>query len=560
MSDSGSQPRPRWNEAAPGTAPGLLMLLLALPTLLPVGAALLTLFDPWSSHWPHLLRVVLPDVARNTLLLMVLVASLAGLIGTGLAWLMARYAFPGSRLLHAALLLPLAMPGYVLGFVAIAGLDYAGPLQHALRGMLDTSAPLWQVRSLTGAAVVLSLTLYPYVYLIAYNAFRSISSCTLEVAASLGQTAVFRRIALPLALPWIAGGLLLVSMEVLADFGTVALFNVNTFTTAIYKSWFGLFSLDAALQLATILILLALALGWAHRRMQRRGRMSQDGSQALPTITLRGGRACAASLGLSLFVLLVAGLPLITLAWWSWSHVQVELDPRYGEWLGRSLLLAFGTAALLTLVALLMGYIERRHTAAPVRALARTATLGYALPGTVLAVGLYAPLAGLERQLAGLLTPGWATQSLIVVLLGYWGRFLAVAHTPITQQLARITPSLDDVSRSLGLNGLQVLNRVHRPMISGALASAAALLIIDIIKEMPITLMTRPAGWDTLATRVYELTAEGEYTRAALPALTIVLAGLVPVILLLRVGRTARSSAPAGGLLPTRHAEVTGAA
>ncbi|MGB1557009.1 MAG: ABC transporter permease, partial [Oceanococcaceae bacterium] len=239
-----------------------------------------------------------------------------------------------------------------------------------------------------------------------------------------------------------------------------------------------------------------------------RGGMRQDSGRTLPRKTLQGHRGWAATAGLLLFVGSVVGLPVLTLLRWSMEHIRVEWDARYLVWLGHSLQLAG----------------------------LRLGTLGYALPGTLIAVGLFAPLAALERGLGPWISPGWLTQSLLLVLLGYWARFLAVAHTPLAQQLTRIRPSIDEVSRTLGVRGLRLLGRVHVPLVSGAMGSAAALLVIDIIKEMPITLMTRPSGFDTLATRVFELTAEGEYERAALPALTIVLAGLLPVALLLRLG------------------------
>lgn len=505
--------------------------LLALPTLIPVGATLASLLDISSPHWPHLLQVVLPAVALNTLwLVLAVVAGCAGL-GIGLAWLMARYRFPGHALFHVALLLPLAMPGYVLGFVAIAGLDFAGPLQSTWRALSGQDTALWQIRSLPGAALTLAITLYPYVYLITHNAFSSLGASSIEVATSLGETRLLRRVAIPLAAPWIGGALLLVTMETLADFGTVALFNVDTFTTAIYKSWFGLFALDAALQLASVLILIALLLMAWHQQVQARQRMTQNAGRGLPALRLRGRRARMVCLGLGAFVLLSVGIPLATLLVWSLDHVSTELDPRYWQWLGHSLSLALGSAALLTAGALILAAANRHH---PMPRLTRAATLGYALPGTLIAVGLFAPLAKAEGAMAGLISPGWVTQSLVVILLAYWARFFTVAHTPIAQQLLRLSPSLDEVSQTLGVSGAAMLRRVHAPLISGALGSAAALVVIDVIKEMPITLMTRPFGWDTLATRVFELTAEGEYHRAALPALTIVLAGMIPVSLLLR--------------------------
>lgn len=518
------------------TRPGVtgLVWALGLPTLIAVAASIAALGDPLTPHWQHLWTVVLPMVSRNTLLLMLQVAVIAGFLGTSLAWLTARYDFPARALIHVLLLLPLALPGYVLGFVAIAGLDYAGPVQSVWRAWLGTDAALWQFRSLPGAGLILGITLYPYVYLIARNAFLSISPSMLDMAASLGRKSVFWSLALPLAKPWIGGGLLLVCMEVLADFGTVALFNVPTFTTAIYKSWYGFFDLQGALQLASVLVLSALALMLLHRWSQRAGRMEQDGNNRLPLARLSPLKCGLLSLGLSSFVLVVAGLPIGTLIAWSWTSLAGELDYRYGHWLGRSLLVAGLGALLLTSMAVLMAYLARRQPSPGVLLGERLAGLGYALPGTLIAVGLFAPLATLEQWTAPWLPAGWLTQSLLVLLLGYWARFFSVAHTPIAQQLTRIRPSIDQSAHLQGYTGLRLLGRVHLPLIASTVAGATALVLIDIIKEMPITLMLRPSGFDTLSTRVFELTAEGEYVRAALPALTIVLAGLLPVSLLLR--------------------------
>lgn len=524
----------RWPRPGPRLGFAALALLLGSPTLVAVGASVAALGDPLTQHWQHLWTVILPLVGRNTLLLMLQVAIIAGTLGTGLAWLTARYAFPGRSLLHVLLLLPLALPGYVLGFVAIAGLDYAGPVQTAWRAWAGTTTSAWQFRSLPGAGLILGLTLYPYVYLIARNAFLSISPSMLDMAASLGRKRVFWSVALPLARPWIAGGLLLVCMEVLADFGTVALFNVQTFTTAIYKSWYGFFDLQGALQLASVLVFSALGLMLLHRWSQRAGRMEQDGQRDLPVRRLPSLQRWALSLGLSCFVLLVAGLPIGTLLVWSWTSAAGELDPRYLDWLGRSLLVAGLGAALLCSMAVAMAYLARRQPSPGVLLGERLAGLGYALPGTLIAVGLFAPLASLEQWTSSWLPAGWLTQSLLVLLLGYWARFFSVAHTPIAQQLTRIRPSIDQAAHLQGYTGMHLLRRVHLPLIASTVAGATALVLIDIIKEMPITLMLRPSGFDTLSTRVFELTAEGEYQRAALPALTIVLAGLLPVSLLLR--------------------------
>ena len=522
----------------------LCLLLLVLPAGIPVLATLASLLNPVSPHWPHLLGVVLPRVVGNTALLLLLVVSLAGVIGTGFAWLTTRHAFPLRGAFHVLLLLPLAMPGYVLGFVAIEGLDYSGPVQTAWRALSGQETAAWEIRGVGGAGLVLGLTLYPYVYLVACNAFGSIHATSVDVAASLGERRVFRRIALPLARPWIAGALLLVAMETLADFGTVALFNVDTFTTAIYKSWFGFFSVDLALQLASVLVLISLLLTAWHARQQRRRSMVQGQGRRLPRLMLGRGRAALACLGTGAFVMVVVGVPVAVLVAWSLEHLRTELDPRYLLWLRNSLLLALITAALLTAAALLLAYIGRTAPGRITSLATRVATLGYALPGALIAVGVFAPLAALEAWAAPLWSPGWVTQGFAVLLVGYAARFLAVAHTPVAQQLRRLSPSLDESARLLNVTGLRLLSRVHAPLVSGAVAGAAALVLIDVIKEMPITLMTRPFGWDTLATRVFELTAEGEYRRAALPALSIVMAGLVPVALILRGGERRESAAP----------------
>lgn len=519
---------------APRLGYAALALALGMPTLIAISASLAALGNPLTQHWQHLWSVVLPLVSRNTLILMLQVAVIAGSLGTGLAWATARYDFPGRGLIHVLLLLPLALPGYVLGFVAIAGLDFAGPVQTAWRAWTGADTALWQFRSLAGAGLILGLTLYPYVYLIARNAFVSISPSMLDMASSLGRRRVFWSLALPLAGPWIAGGLLLVCMEVLADFGTVALFNVQTFTTAIYKSWYGFFDLQGALQLASVLVLSALGLVLLHRLSLGAKRLEQDGHGQLPLRSLSPLKRWLLSLSLTSFVIVVAGIPLATLLSWSWSSAATELDSRYFEWLRRSLMIAGLGAALLTMMAITMAYLARRQPSPGVLIAERVAGIGYALPGTLIAVGLFAPLADLEQWTSSWFGTGWLTQSLVVLLLGYWARFFSVAHTPIAQQLTRIRPSIDQAAHLQGYTGLHLLRRVHLPLIASTVAGAVALVLIDIIKEMPITLMLRPSGFDTLSTRVFELTAEGEYERAALPALTIVLAGLIPVSLLLR--------------------------
>ncbi len=490
----------------------------------------------------HLLAHVVPGVLVNTLVLVVGVVLLAGLLGTALAWLVTACEFPLRRLFSWALLLPMAIPAYVLAFVAVAGLDFAGPLQTALRSVLGPELQLPPIRSTGGVIIVMSLALYPYVYLLARGAFATQGQRALEVAASLGLSprATFLRVQLPLARPWIAGGMALVAMETLADFGTVAVFNYDTFTTAIWRAWSALYSIEAALQLAGLLVLLvgvALALEQHARAAQRHVNL---GGPTQPRRRLQGWRALLATAAPATVLLLALVLPGMTLIGWALRHAQRDLNVGWWTAVLHSVVLGLLAALLICALALALAYAVRTRTDPSMRALSRLATIGYALPGTVLAVGVFVPLAQLNNLLEaagralGTDWPLYLQGSLVALLLAYAVRFLAVAHAPVEAHLGRITRSLDDGARLLGATGPALVRRVHLPLLRTGLLTAAALVFVDVVKEMPITLMTRPFGWDTLAVRVFELTSEGEWTRAALPALAIVLAGLLPVALLLR--------------------------
>jgi iron(III) transport system permease protein len=436
------------------------------------------------------------------------------------------------------------MPAYVTAFVFVAWLDFTGPVQTWLRAVFGSSAWFPPIRSGGGAALVMTLALYPYVYLLARNAFLTQGRRALEAGQSLGlnRRQGFFRVALPMSRPWIVGGLMLALMETLADFGTVAVFNFDTFTTAIYKTWFGLFSLAGASQLASVLILLVFVLILAEQASRSRLRYSQAGrtSQA-ERIRLTGWRGGSVA-ALAAAVLLVAFvLPSIQLLAWAAQVYAEDLDSRYLGFLWHSLLLGGIAALLTTAAALLLGYAQRRHGDALTRLVVRIATLGYAVPGPVLAVGIVIPLAWLDNQLIASskallgFDPGLLLQgTLLVMLPAYLTRFLAVAYSPVDSALQRVTRSLDEAARSFGATSIELLRRVHLPMLRGGLFSAAALVFVDVMKEMPITLMTRPFGWDTLAVRIFEMTSEGEWERAALPAVALVLAGLLPIALLVR--------------------------
>jgi iron(III) transport system permease protein len=520
--------------------------LLALPALLPLLSAFASWATPASEVWLHQLQHVLPRVAANTVLLLVAVAAATAVLGTALAWLVAGHDFPGRAMFSWALLLPLAVPGYVLAVVYAGALDYAGPLQGWLRASLGEGLRLPAIRSLGGAALVLTLTLYPYVYLLARVAFETAGARTLEAAQSLGldRGAALRRLLLPLARPAVAAGVGLACMETLADFGVVAALNVDTLTTAIYRAWFGMFSVAAALQMAALLALLALAGLWLERRLRgRRGFAAQRASHdVLPRQRLHGvgGFAAAAAAGLVLAIAFV--LPVAQLLLWAAKHAATDLDGRYWAFAGRSLATAACGALVVVVAALVHGYALRGEPRGWVQGLGRLATVGYAIPGTVLAVGLFAPVAALNGWLQDRVDALWGGGSpqlflqgtLLTMFVAYLARFLAVGTGPVDSGLARIHRNLDEASEMLGVRGPARVRRVHLPLLRGSLLAAAVLVFVDLMKELPITLMTRPFGFETLAVRVFEMAAEGEWTRAALPSVLIVAAGVVPVVLLAR--------------------------
>jgi iron(III) transport system permease protein len=524
---------------------GLIPVFVAALVLVPVGTVISSFFAPATDVWQHLIETTLPGLLVNTFWLVLGVACGVILLGVSLAWLTAVCEFPGRRFLSWALLLPLAVPAYVTAFVALGLFDYVGPVQTMLRAWLGPNQ-FWfpDVRSRAGVIVVMVLAFYPYVYLLARNAFLTQGKRSLEAAQSLGLSRAqgFFKVALPMARPWIAAGLMLALMETLADFGTVAVFNYDTFTTAIYRAWFGMFSLPAASQLASLLIVIVFAAIIIEQQVRSRTRYAETrpGARA-DRIKLVGGPAWLAAGFSSCVFFLAFLLPVLQLCIWASDVFARDFDQRYLEFLWHSLLLSAAAALLTCSVALLLVYATRRHPDPFTYAAVRVATIGYALPGAVLAVGFFIPVAWLDNWLSetamqllhietGLIIQG----TLAIMLIAYLVRFLAVAHGPLDSAMQRVTSSLDEAARGFGLDGWSILRRVHLPMLKGGLFSAATLVFVDVMKEMPITLMTRPFGWDTLAVRIFELTSEGQWEQAALPSVTLVLAGLVPIAFFMR--------------------------
>ncbi|BAV32462.1 iron ABC transporter permease [Sulfuricaulis limicola] len=510
----------------------------------PILVVALAWLTPAGEVWRHLVQTVLGELLLNTVVLMLGVGGGVFLLGAGLAWLVTMYDFPGRRLFDWALMLPLAIPAYVLAFVAVALLDFSGPVQGALRALFGGAAWFPPIRSAGGVVAVMVLAFYPYVYMLARAAFLAQGRRMLETGRVLGLSprAAFLRVALPMARPALAAGVALALMEALADFGAVAIFNYDTFTTAIYKSWLGLFSLPAAAQLASLLLLFVAVALIGERQLRGRARYHVSLRHGREQhYRLAGTRAWGATAACALVLLLAFAIPVSQLFYWAWDSARIDLDARYLRFFLNTVALGAAAAIVTTIGALLLAYTYRLKPDRWVAGAVRFATLGYALPGSVLAVGIMVSFVWLDRQFAqwlqslfGIVAGPLLTGSLIALLLAYGVRFMAVAHGPIDSSFERIKPSLWQAARSLGAGNREILWRVSIPLLRTGLLSAALLVFIEVMKELPATLLLRPFGWDTLATRIFEMTSEGQWERAALPALTLVLAGLIPVVMLVR--------------------------
>lgn len=521
--------------------------LLAVSVLVPLTVILGSWLHFDAEIWQHLGSTILPTLISNTAWLIGGVAIGSLLIGVPLAWLTAMCEFPGRRFLDWALMLPFALPAYVLAFVFVGVFDFSGPVQGGIRSLFGLP-PAWsfEVRNTFGVVAVMTLVLYPYVYMLARVSFLGQGQSAYEAGRSLGlgPWAAFYRVSLPMARPGIIAGLSLALMEALADFGAVSVFNYDTFTTAIYKSWFGFFDLQSAAQLASILLTLVLVALVIERRFRDRARFAESGRGGRRRIQLSGGSALAA--GVFGWGVLIAAFvaPVVQLLSWAWE-TRDGLDARYFDLFVHTLSLGVMAGLLTVVAAFVLAYANRYHGDRSTAFSVRVGTLGYALPGSVLAVGVMLSLTWIDNRVADGLE--WLTGrevglflsgTVVALLMAYFARFLAVAYGPVESGLERIRPSVRDAARSLGAGQWETVWRVYLPMLRPGLLTALLLVLVDVMKEMPATLLLRPFGWDTLAVRIYELTSEGEWERAALPAVALLLVGLVPVILLVR--RSAR--------------------
>ncbi len=535
------------------------MVVVALLLALPVFVVLGYLFEPSGEVWNHLVQTVLRDYVVNSLLLMLGVGIGVLALGVSTAWLTSMCSFPGRSFFEWALLLPMAMPAYIIAYTYTGLFDFAGPFQSQLRELTGWGyGDYWfpEIRSLEGAALMLSLVLYPYVYLLSRAAFLSQSLCVLDVSRTLGNGPwrTFFTVAIPLARPAIIAGLSLALMETLADYGTVQYFGVSTFTTGIFRTWYGMNNAAAAAQLSALLLLVVFLLVIVERGSRRHARYhhTSQRQQVITRFRLDGWRGFWSFMICSGALFLGFLLPAGQLLWWALSTAEESLDGRFLELIGHSLLLAGMAALMALLLALFLGYGKRTQHSWLVQLAVRMAGMGYAVPGTVIAVGVIIPFAAIDNALDGWLREQFGFSSglllsgtLIALLFAYMVRFLAVSLQTVEAGLSKIRPSMDEAARSMGSGSGEIISRVHIPMLKGSLLTALLLVFVDVLKELPATLILRPFNYNTLAVRAYELASDERLADASYAALTIVIVGILPVILLSR------------SITHSRHAETT---
>ena len=516
---------------------------------LPVASVLTNILSGGTgTTWSHLAATVLPDYIANTLVLCLTVGVGVVVLGVSTAWLTTMHSFPGRRVFAWALVLPLAMPAYVLAYVYTDFLQFVGPLQTFLREYFGWSkADYWfpEVRSLGGAVAMFVFVLYPYVYLLTRTAFIERASGMLEASRTLGlgPWRGFFRVSLPLARPAVAAGAALALMETLADYGTVSYFGVQTFTTGIYRAWFSLGDRIAAAQLAAALLGFVMLLLAIERLSRGRSRFHDTTVRNRPRTgqRLSGWRGWLASAVCALPLTIGFLLPAYLLLRLALANGEARLGEHFFVMVRNSFVLAGLTAIIAVSLAVLLAYGARLSKGLLARALNRLVSLGYAVPGSVIAVGVLIPVSRLDIWLAGQwqdwfgANPGLLlTGGIAALIYAYLVRFLAVALQAVNTSLAKITPNMDDAARSLGLGQGATLRRVHLPILRSSLFTASLLVFVDVMKELPATLVMRPFDFDTLATQAYTLAADERLAEAAGASLAIVVVGLLPLIALSR--------------------------
>ena len=526
-----------WRPSIVGTA-----LILSVPIL----TIAFSVFEPPGENWQHLKDTVLPEYLGNSLLLTFGVGSGTLLIGVSTAWLTAMCRFPGKNLFVWLLLLPMAMPAYIVAYTYTGMFDFAGPVQTTIRdwtGWRYQEYYFPQIRSMGGAIAMLSLVLYPYVYLLGRSTFLEQSVGVMEVSRTLdcGPWTVFYRVALPLARPAIVAGLSLALMETLADYGTVAYFGLGVFTTGIFRTWFGLGDYTSAAKMAALLLLFVFVL-IVMERVSRNKAQYHNSSGKLTRFSeyrLQGLKAWGAFAICAIPIFLGFFLPAAQLSLWAMETWSEMVDDRFFELIRNSFLLGLGAALISVILALFLGYGKRILPGKTTIVSIRTASIGYAIPGTVIAVGVIIPFAWLDVRIDAFMKSSFGISSglffsgtIVAVMFAYVVRFLAISLQTVESGLDKIKPSMDDAARSLGYRPRETLFKIHIPLMKSSTLTALMIVFVDVMKELPATLILRPFDFNTLAVRAFELASDERLEDSSTAALTIVIVGLLPVIFL----------------------------
>lgn len=524
-----------------------LTLFIAILVAIPILTVAANIFIPAGDIWQHLASTVLPVYVKNSFWLMIGVGAGVFILGVGTAWLVTMCRFPGSRWFNWMLILPMAVPAYLMAYTYTDFLAFTGPVQNLLRdltgwGLGDYWFP--NVRSLGGAILMMSFVFFPYVYLLTRAAFLEQSASLMEAGRSLGASPfqIFYKIALPLARPSIAAGMALALMETLNDFGTVDYFGVQTFTTGIYRTWFGLGERAAAAQLAGFLLIFILFLILLERWSRNRMNMKQSSSgryKKLYIYNLTGWKAWFSTIFCSIPVIIGFLIPTSILFVMMLSHFDAAVDARFIRYSLNTIVVALLAGIVALAVALVMSYGVRLNPGFFTKASTRIGAMGYAIPGSVIAVGILIPFGWADntidqwmRNQFGISTGLLLSGTIFALIFAYVVRFLAVAFNTVEASLGKITPQMDEAAEGMGYSFGKILRKIHMPMMSGSLFAAIMLVIVDVIKELPATLIVRPFNFDTLAVQVYRLASDERLAESSGAALAIILVGLVPVFIL----------------------------
>lgn len=525
-----------WNKWTGGA---IVILLLVLT---PIFTILIKLFDKPGEHWGHITTTLLPSYFLNSFLLLLGVGLLTFILGVSMAWLVSVYDFPGRKYFEWLLILPLAFPSYMMGYSYVGILEYTGPIQSFLRNNFDITfkGAIIDIMNMPGAIFILSISLFPYVYVMCRASFMRQSSAMQEAALLLGSNRMrmFTKIALPMARPAVAGGIALVGMEVLNDYGTVKYFGVDTFTSGIFRAWFSFGDINTAIYLSAILTLIVLLLIWLEN-FQRGSRnwTSQSGSNR-PAVRI-SPRLRSTRLLYTVICLLVLSisfiLPLSQLFYWVSLTWRKVVDSEFVILIFRSFSLAIGSALAIAILSIFLLYAIRLSPLRWTKHIARTASLGYAIPGAVIAVGVMIPMMGIDRIInwvlshhVGMLLSG----SLFILVVAYIVRFMAVGYNAIDAGFQKTGVAVNEVARSLGASPWRVLLRIDLPLIKNSIAGAVLLAFVDILKELPLTLILRPFNFHTLATKAFDMATNEMIAESANASLVVVLTGVIPIIIL----------------------------